>query len=194
MKNKKSKGEKRKRDERSTAGEDVSLQKEEDVPVAVEEREEKSKKSKKDKKKKSSSLAPAEEIPMLNQEDANSPPSKPARKEKKKKSTPSSSAAAPEVTKDMSMVDREDPVPAEPEGPVAQAPQEAETKLVSQEDAFASIYVNRLVAEIGDDLDKVRQANDFTDRSMPMLIHALRQGASIYSVEERRRVIGKAGA
>ncbi|KAF2704148.1 hypothetical protein K504DRAFT_335732, partial [Pleomassaria siparia CBS 279.74] len=53
------------------------------------------------------------------------------------------------------------------------------------DDLFAAIYLKRVATELGDDLDKVREANDFTNRSMPMLIHALRQGASVYSAEER---------
>ncbi|KAH7138067.1 ribosome-assembly protein 3-domain-containing protein [Dendryphion nanum] len=58
-----------------------------------------------------------------------------------------------------------------------------------QEDDFTSIYMRRLAAEMGDDLDKVREASDFTARSLPMLIHALRQGESAFSAEERGRVV-----
>ncbi|ORX92551.1 ribosome-assembly protein 3-domain-containing protein [Clohesyomyces aquaticus] len=57
---------------------------------------------------------------------------------------------------------------------------------------FASMYLRKVTIELADDLDKVREANDFTNRSMPMLIHALRQGESIFGAEEKRRVISAA--
>jgi hypothetical protein len=61
-----------------------------------------------------------------------------------------------------------------------------------QED-FSGIYLRRLAAELADDLDKVREAQDFKANSVPMLIHALRQGESMFSAEEKRRVVGAAG-
>jgi hypothetical protein len=57
---------------------------------------------------------------------------------------------------------------------------------------FSSIYLRRIAAELGDDLDKVRGANDFTIRSVPMLVHALKQGASCFSAEEQARVVSAA--
>jgi ribosome assembly protein 3 len=62
----------------------------------------------------------------------------------------------------------------------------------TQED-FGAIYLRRIAAELADDLDKVREAPDFKANSVPMLVHALRQGESMFSVEERRRVVGAAG-
>ena len=62
----------------------------------------------------------------------------------------------------------------------------------NEEEEFANIYLRKITAEIGDDLDKVREANDFTARSLPILIHALKQGQSIFSPEEKKRVIGAA--
>ena len=38
-------------------------------------------------------------------------------------------------------------------------------------------------------LDKVREAQDFKASSVPMLIHALKQGESLFSAEEKRRVV-----
>lgn len=61
------------------------------------------------------------------------------------------------------------------------------------EEDFTSIYLRKITTELADDLDKVREANDFTNRSLPMLIHALKQGESIFSAEEKRRVIGTSG-
>jgi ribosome assembly protein 3 len=57
------------------------------------------------------------------------------------------------------------------------------------EEDFSSIYLRKITAELGDDLNTVREANDFTSRSLPMLIHALKQGESCYGVEERRRIV-----
>jgi ribosome assembly protein 3 len=62
----------------------------------------------------------------------------------------------------------------------------------TQED-FSAIYLRKIAAELADDLDKVREAQDFKANSVPMLIHALKQGESMYSVEEKRRVVGAAG-
>ena len=62
----------------------------------------------------------------------------------------------------------------------------------SQED-FNAIYLRKITTELADDLDKVREAQDFKTSSLPMLIHALRQGESLFSVEEKRRVVGAVG-
>jgi len=59
---------------------------------------------------------------------------------------------------------------------------------------FSAIYLRRIAAELADDLDKVREAPDFKANSVPMLVHALRQGESMYGVGERGRVVGAGGA
>jgi ribosome assembly protein 3 len=58
---------------------------------------------------------------------------------------------------------------------------------------FSAIYLRKIAAELGDDIDKVREAQDFKANSVPMLIHALKQGESMFSAEEKRRVVGAAG-
>jgi ribosome assembly protein 3 len=55
---------------------------------------------------------------------------------------------------------------------------------------FSAIYLRKVAAELADDLDKVREAQDFKANSVPMLIHALKQGESMFSAEEKRRVVG----
>lgn len=62
----------------------------------------------------------------------------------------------------------------------------------SRED-FSAIYLRKIAAELVDDLDKVREAQDFKANSVPMLIHGLKQGESMYSANEKRRVVGAAG-
>lgn len=49
-----------------------------------------------------------------------------------------------------------------------------------QQESFSSFYLRKVTAELADDLDKVRQSSDFNDRSLPMLVHALKQGESIF--------------
>ncbi|KAL1602783.1 hypothetical protein SLS60_006204 [Paraconiothyrium brasiliense] len=58
---------------------------------------------------------------------------------------------------------------------------------------FSSIYLKKVTAELADDLVKVRDAQDFKASSLPMLVHALRQGSSIYSVEEKKRIVNATG-
>ena len=52
--------------------------------------------------------------------------------------------------------------------------------------------MQQVTAEFADDLDKIRNANDFNEKSLPVLIAVLKQGASMYSEEERRKVMGTA--
>lgn len=50
--------------------------------------------------------------------------------------------------------------------------------------------MQQVTTEFADDLDKVRNASDFTEKSLPILIEALKQGTSLYSEEEKRKVMG----
>ncbi|KAF2007970.1 hypothetical protein P154DRAFT_528616 [Amniculicola lignicola CBS 123094] len=107
-----------------------------------------------------------------------------SKKDKKRKTTPP--AAIVQETPDISMIDA-------PASPITDhhtvPPQVAEAKVSPEEEDFASIYLRKITGELADDLDKVRGANDFTARSMPMLVHALRQGVSGFEAGERRRVV-----
>ncbi|KAF2122096.1 hypothetical protein BDV96DRAFT_137135 [Lophiotrema nucula] len=67
--------------------------------------------------------------------------------------------------------------------------QPAEVSPAHRNEDFTSIYLRKITAELGDDVVKLRDASDFTDRSIPLLRHALTQGASIFSDEEKRRVM-----
>jgi ribosome assembly protein 3 len=44
--------------------------------------------------------------------------------------------------------------------------------------------------ELEEDLDKVRSAGDFQESSLPILVTALKQGESIFSGEEKMRIMG----
>ena len=59
---------------------------------------------------------------------------------------------------------------------------------------FEAYYLQKVTAEFADDIDKVRNANDFKESSVPILIEALRQGAVLYGEEERKRVMGGTGS
>ena len=58
-------------------------------------------------------------------------------------------------------------------------------------DDFESFYLQQVTAEFADDLDKLRNASDFTDKSMPVLVEALKDTARTYSEEEKREVMGR---
>jgi ribosome assembly protein 3 len=55
--------------------------------------------------------------------------------------------------------------------------------------AFTKYYMQRATEEFSDDLDRVRVADDFKGDALPLLVSALQQGTSIFSIEEQRRVV-----
>ncbi|CAO2656039.1 Nn.00g048420.m01.CDS01 [Neocucurbitaria sp. VM-36] len=68
----------------------------------------------------------------------------------------------------------------------------SQSQAQSQDD-FNAIYLRKITTELADDLDKVREAQDFKASSVPMLIHALKQGESLFSAEEKRRIVSAVG-
>ncbi|KAF2427690.1 hypothetical protein EJ08DRAFT_680835 [Tothia fuscella] len=68
--------------------------------------------------------------------------------------------------------------------------QEAQKESANQD--FTSWYLRKITQELEDDLDKIRSAGDFNENSLPVLINALQQGETIFSAEEKRRIVGKA--
>ncbi|TIA03210.1 hypothetical protein D6C82_02081 [Aureobasidium pullulans] len=67
-------------------------------------------------------------------------------------------------------------------------PQVAESEA---EDAFTSFYLRQMTTEFAEDLDKIRSAGDFNDKSLGLLISALRQGRECFDRHDRLAV-GKA--
>ncbi|KAL9598767.1 MAG: hypothetical protein Q9219_004264 [cf. Caloplaca sp. 3 TL-2023] len=63
--------------------------------------------------------------------------------------------------------------------------------LGQEEEDFESFYLKRVTAEFADDLDKLRNASDFNEESLPILIDALKGTAGVYSEEEKARIMGK---
>ncbi|KAI9773467.1 MAG: hypothetical protein M1840_007684 [Geoglossum simile] len=53
---------------------------------------------------------------------------------------------------------------------------------------YETYYLRRATAELAGDLDKVRSADDFTDKSVAILIDAVRQGVTAIPLGERRKV------
>ena len=54
---------------------------------------------------------------------------------------------------------------------------------------FDEWYMKQLTARFADDLDALRQSEDFTDDSVPMLIECLQQCAEVHTEEEKRIVM-----
>ncbi|KAG9676152.1 hypothetical protein KCU99_g4163, partial [Aureobasidium melanogenum] len=59
------------------------------------------------------------------------------------------------------------------------------------EDAFTSFYLRQMTTEFAEDLDKIRSAGDFNDKSLGLLISALKQGRECFDRQDRLAV-GKA--
>jgi len=51
-----------------------------------------------------------------------------------------------------------------------------------------------VTSEFGDELNAVRQAKDFGDKSLPMLVRSLRQGINIFDNSEKRIAVGEKAA
>ncbi|KAA8909790.1 ribosome-assembly protein 3-domain-containing protein [Sphaerosporella brunnea] len=55
---------------------------------------------------------------------------------------------------------------------------------------FEEYYMRLLTTEFGDDLNSVRMSKDFSDKSLPMLVRALKQGVNIFDADEKRIAVG----
>jgi len=54
---------------------------------------------------------------------------------------------------------------------------------------FTRYYMQRATEEFAEDLNAIRTADDFQDSALPILVHALQQGTSIFSIEDKRRIV-----
>lgn len=61
-------------------------------------------------------------------------------------------------------------------------------KAINPEQAFEEFYLQQATKEFANDLDKLRSTPDFNERSVPILIAALKQGGACFGVEERRKI------
>jgi ribosome assembly protein 3 len=58
--------------------------------------------------------------------------------------------------------------------------------------AFDSYYLQQATKEFAEDLDKVRAADDFKNDAVTVLVHALRQGTDLFTVDEKRKIVSAA--
>ena len=126
---------------------------------------------------------------------------KPEKEKKKKKAKSTSTATSAPISapdEDTNADIPQDDLAEKEPTPTSKATKKAKPQLPKDDspepaEDFTSIYLRKVTANLADDLDKVREASDFTNRSLPLLINALKQGESLYSAEERRRVVAAAG-
>lgn len=59
--------------------------------------------------------------------------------------------------------------------------------------AFTSFYLQRATKEFAEDLDKIRNADDFRSEAIPTLISALSQGTAMFSPADQRRIVTAEG-
>ncbi|PVI03281.1 hypothetical protein DM02DRAFT_521227 [Periconia macrospinosa] len=85
-----------------------------------------------------------------------------------------------------------DPHPSTASAPSNAKPKSSPLSTRAVEEEYSALYLRKVTAELGDDLIKVREAQDFKSSSLAMLRHALAQGQSMYAVDEKRRVVGAA--
>lgn len=55
-------------------------------------------------------------------------------------------------------------------------------------DPFSSFYLKKVTNAFPDDLDKIRNAGDFSDATLPLLVLALQQGEQCFSAGERKAI------
>jgi ribosome assembly protein 3 len=55
--------------------------------------------------------------------------------------------------------------------------------------AFTKFYMQRSTIEFSEDLDRIRVADDFKDDALPLLVNALQQGTSLFSIEDQKRIV-----
>jgi ribosome assembly protein 3 len=56
-------------------------------------------------------------------------------------------------------------------------------------EVFTKFYLQRATTEFAEDLDRIRSTEDFKDDALAILINALQQGVSTFSIQEQRRIV-----
>lgn len=54
---------------------------------------------------------------------------------------------------------------------------------------FTSYYLQRATKEFAEDLDKIRNADDFRNDAIPLLVNALSQGTAMFPPADQRRIV-----
>lgn len=57
-------------------------------------------------------------------------------------------------------------------------------------ESFEAYYLRQITEEFADDIDKIRNAPDFNEKSVPVLVHALKQSGAHFTEEEQRTIMG----
>ncbi|KAL8956615.1 MAG: hypothetical protein Q9183_006263, partial [Haloplaca sp. 2 TL-2023] len=90
-------------------------------------------------------------------------------------------------------VDKTDPIPQASD--TSKTPVEIGEQQVAssepEETDFETFYLKQVTAEFADDLDRLRNANDFNEKSLPILVDALKGTAGTYSEKDKVKVMGK---
>ncbi|RPB29489.1 hypothetical protein L211DRAFT_19310 [Terfezia boudieri ATCC MYA-4762] len=58
---------------------------------------------------------------------------------------------------------------------------------------FEEYYMQLITSEFGEELNQVRKAKDFGERSLPMLVRALKLGVNVFDIGEKRTVVRSLG-
>ena len=61
--------------------------------------------------------------------------------------------------------------------------------LTPPKEDFESYYMKQITAEFADDIDKLRNAPDFSERSVPILIQALKQCSKGFNDEDKEKIM-----
>ena len=70
------------------------------------------------------------------------------------------------------------------------SPSQAASVSSQTSSGFSAYYLQRATKDFAEDLDKIRNADDFKTEAIPTLVHALQQGATMFSPEDQKRVMG----
>lgn len=81
------------------------------------------------------------------------------------------------------------PASSSPNAPPPPPPEASSSKEPSSEDSFDEFYLKQATNEFANDLDKLRSAGDFNEKSVPILIEGLKQGRDCFTPEERKRIV-----
>ena len=60
-----------------------------------------------------------------------------------------------------------------------------------EKESFESYYLRQITNEFADDIDKIRNAPDFTEKSVHVLVDALKQSGAHFTEEQQRVIMGE---
>ena len=72
---------------------------------------------------------------------------------------------------------------------MAKQPSSGEIPQSAVSSEFSSYYLQRATKEFAEDLDKIRNADDFKNDAVSVLVHSLQQGTAMFSPEDQRQIV-----